>query len=139
MKGFVISVDAVIALVIAFAMLFSIAVHFNESRLNSLNEAKLALVSEDVLTVLEKNSKLQQAVLQGKNNEIAKYLNKTSQNLCFEINLIDFDNNSSALSTATKKGCEKGISVISVKRSFFVIEQEKFYWAEIKAWHKVNA
>ncbi|MFH1695072.1 MAG: hypothetical protein ABH850_01415 [Candidatus Micrarchaeota archaeon] len=136
MKGFVISIDSMIALVIAFAMLVSITGYFSNSKFDLLNEPKLAFVSQDVLTVLEKNNKLAEAVEENQNKEIGKYLNKTSNNLCFELNIFDYDNNSSALSTATKKGCKKGNSILSTKRSFF--SEEKFYWAELKSWYKVK-
>lgn len=138
MKGFIISFDAVIALIISFAMLVAISGNFAESQFSSLNETKLALISEDVLTVLEKNGKLDEAIKQNKNNEISKYLNKTSKNLCFELNMYDYDNNSSALNTVTKTQCKKtpALNEISTKRSFFY--NEKFYWAELKAWFKVT-
>ncbi|MBU2100851.1 hypothetical protein KKB11_06475, partial [Candidatus Micrarchaeota archaeon] len=102
-----------------------------------LKEIKLAVVSEDVLTVLEKSEKLENAVESNQNKEIGKYLNKTSKNLCFELNLFDFENSSSALSTVTKNGCKKisDVSVISTKRSFYSGGNNKFYWAELKAWN----
>lgn len=138
MKGFVISVDAVFGLIIAFALLLTSITYFAESSFSSLDEVKLGAVSEDVLTVLEKSGKLETAVRENKNKEIGKYLNKTSKNLCFELDVFDSDNNSSALSTATKKGCKKiqKVSLISTKRSFF--ENEKIYWAELKSWYKVK-
>jgi len=138
MKGFVISVDAVISLIITFSLLVAINGFFAEARPNSLNDIKLSAVSEDVLAVLEKTGKLENSVKENSNNEIAKYLNKTSLSLCFEINIYDYDHNSSALSSAAKKDCRKTdkMLVISTKRSFF--SEEKFYWAEMKSWHKVN-
>ncbi len=137
MKGFIISIDAVIALIISFALLVAISGNFAESKFSSLNETKLALISEDVLTVLEKSGKFEEAVKENKNKEISKYLNKTTKNLCFELNIYDYDNNSSALNTTSKKGCKKNaLTEISTKRSFFY--GEKFYWAELKAWFKVK-
>jgi len=137
MKGFVISVDAVFGLIIAFALLMTSIAYFAESSFSSLDDVKLELISEDVLIVLEKSGKLEQAVKENQNKEIGKYLNKTSKNLCFELNVFDFDGSSIALSTATKKSCKKeGNYVISTKRSFF--ENEKIYWAELKSWYAVN-
>ncbi len=137
-KGFIISIDAVIALLIAFAMLVSISTHFSASKHGFLADEKLSAVSKDVLTVLEKSGKLEEAVMENKNKELGKYLNKTSKNLCFELSVFDFDDDSSAFSSATKKGCKKNTgSVLSTKRSFFVPKNEKFYWAELKSWVKV--
>ena len=138
MKGVIISFDAVISLIITFTLLLVIMSFFAESSFSSLNDVKLSAVSEDVLTVLEKSGKLEQAVKENKNQEIGKYLNKTSKNLCFEVNLFDFDDSSSALSSATKKGCNKtqGNLLISTKRSFTV--NEKIYWAEMKSWYQVK-
>jgi hypothetical protein len=136
MKGFVISVEGLIGLSIAFALLLSITLNFSESKFGSFNETKLSLVSEDVLTVLEKSGKLENAVKENTSKEISKYLNKTSKNVCFEVNLFDYEDSSMALSTATKKGCKKTSSVTSIKRSFSI--EGKFYWAEMKAWHKVE-
>ncbi len=138
MKGFVISIDGIIALIIAFTMLLVITANFADSKYSSLSEVKLGLISEDILTVLEKSEKLEESVIENQNKEISKYLNKTSNNLCFELSVFDFDNNSSALSNVSKKGCTKTGSVISIKRSFFVSENEKFYWAEMRAWYKVK-
>ena len=139
-KGFIISIDAIIALLIAFAMLVSISANFSVSKHSSLADEKLSAVSKDVLTVLEKSGKLENAVVENKNKELGKYLNKTSENLCFEISVFDFDDNSSALSAVAKKDCKKNqteVSVLSTKRSFFVADNEKFYWAELKSWIKV--
>ncbi len=137
MKGFVISMDAVIGLIISFSLLIAVNGFFAESTFNSFNGAKLNAVSEDILSVLEKSGKLENAVKENKNNEIAKYLNKTSKNLCFEINIYKYES-MELISSATKKACKKKEAelIISTKRSF--IEKQEIYWAEMKSWHAVK-
>ncbi len=133
MKGFVISVDAVIALIIVFAMLAAITVNFSSQKI-SFSSLKTEIAGEDVLAVLEKSGMLEQAAESNSNNEIAKYLGRTAESQCFELNIIDEGNTS----TVTKKGCKKTNEMSSVKRIFFSEANEKFYLAELISWNKAE-
>ena len=85
--GFVISIDALIALVLLLSMFAAATAYYGGIRFEAGSSLALKQVASDSITVLEKSGKLEEAVLDDKVSEIRAFLNKLPKNICAEVNI----------------------------------------------------
>ena len=135
-KAFVISFDAVLALLVVFAFLvasFSLISRVSDS---GFNESFLQAFSFDSLKVLEASGKLQQAALENDSSGIDSFLNSLPYYYCARIDF--FEQGSSVPSIiASKPNCRNVPSNAFLARRFFAVSinsEPVFYTAELKSW-----
>lgn len=137
-KGFAISLDAVIALGLAFIFFAAVSYYFSFPESSSFRSLKLKEASFDLGAVLEKSGQLESAVKDNKTIELRRILNKTPNNLCFQLKVFSPASSNPVLSVR-KSGCPAKYSELtSIKRSFVVLENNdaNFYWGEVNAWNR---
>ncbi len=129
-NGFVLSLDAVLALLVALLMLGIIFSYLN-IRASALASNYLAQVSMDALALMEKNGALNEAVA-GNSSKANDVLRALPPSVCMNLKITD---SSGKLKLMLKKprcaGYEK--ELVSARRSF--VDGNNFYIAQGEAWY----
>lgn len=129
-NGFVLSLDAVLALLVALLMLGLIFSYLN-IRASALGSNYLAQVSGDALALMEKNGALGDAVA-GNSTKANDVLRALPPSVCMDVRITDA---SGRLKLLLKKprceGYEKELA--SARRSF--VFGDNFYIAQGEAWY----
>ena len=136
-KGFIISLDALVALLVFAVMLGSSAFYFGQVRFEAGGSVLLKEVASDALTVLDKTNVLQNAVEEGTGSEIRSFLGRLPYNQCAEVLVYSNADLGNASLSVLRQGCEKTFGELAtVKRSFFVESNGNlgFYIAVLKMW-----
>ncbi|AJF60497.1 MAG: hypothetical protein J4224_00055 [Candidatus Diapherotrites archaeon] len=140
-RGFIVSLDAVIAVFIFFIVLVSILFFLGRVGSSSFKALALKEFSADALTVLEKSGRLEKAVNENKSAELRQFLNKLPFNVCAEVKLFEQSDLANPFMSVKKPGCNVSPDEIIVLRSSFVVQQgadSNFFLAEINSWHRVE-
>jgi len=136
-KGFVISLDALIALLIFAVLIGTSAFYLEQAQAEARNSTLLKEAASDVLTVLDKTLVLETAIEDGSTTGIMSFLGKLPYNMCGEVLIYKNSDLSSIEVSVLRQGCSKTFDeVATVKRDFFVESNGslEFYIAELKAW-----
>lgn len=137
-KGFVITIDSFIAVTLMLFLIVAAFFYLSKVSLTSYDSVGLRSVVFDELAVLEKNSVLEQAVLQSSSEGLLSSLNYSPANYCFEVIVFDSTVSTPILHTL-KTGCVKtNKQTSSVERSFVVVDNDvaSFYVARATGWAK---
>lgn len=138
-KGWIISFDAVLALMVMLVLFVGISFYFSGVKNDSLESIKLQEFGFDVLTVLEKSGELEEAVKENDATELKRFIEKTQSQYCLSLELYSSSDVNNAEISVNKSDCSgKYSELISVKRSFLVEENSdlNFYLAKARAWVK---
>jgi hypothetical protein len=132
MKGFVITIDSIIALILSISLILIISSPLFKLRSSAWSDMQVKHLSMDSLTILEKSGILARAVEQNSSSELLYFMSTESTPLCMRIKVSGADGYTLYVE---KAGCtdEKGKSFLS-KRTF--ISGNKFYTAELHAWQR---
>jgi len=139
-KGFIISVDGMLALAVTLVLFISAAFYLAQVRSEAVSTISLREFSTDLATVLEKSEIFENAVDTGSVSEIRSLVNKMPDAICLEVKIYGSDDLDVADSIVLREGCtaiyeEK----TSAKRSFFVGgSNPSLYLGEVSAWYKVS-
>jgi len=127
-KGIVLTLDSILALVIAASMIV-VMLNMTESP-EYTSKDYLYSYMVDFLTVAEKDLTLRK-VVEGNNTPANDFLHSQPDNLCFNLSIYDEQGN--MVYTNSTDCSDKGWNVM-VKRSF--LEKTSFYMAELKGWYR---
>lgn len=136
-RGWVISFDAVLALMVMLVLFVGVSFYVSGAKQESLESIRLQEFAFDVLTVLEKSGKLEEAVRENNATELKRFIEKTQSQYCVSLELYPSDDINTAGISVSKSDCGgKYSELVSVKRSFLVKENNdlNFYLAKAKAW-----
>jgi len=140
-KGFVISFDALIAILVLLTMVVVATSYFGKARFEAGSSLALKGAAMDAITVLEKSGKLEEALADNKSSPVRPFLNRLAYNLCVELRAYpETDLNNHSL-LVLRPGCKRNFGdLATAKRSIFVEEGSNpgFYLAELDAWYRVN-
>ncbi|MBU1120407.1 hypothetical protein KJ660_00860 [Candidatus Micrarchaeota archaeon] len=138
-RGWIISFDAVLALMVMLVLFVGISFYVSGIKHESLESIRLQEFTFDVLSVLEKSGKIEEAVKGNDATELKRFIEKTQSQYCLSLELYSSDDMSNAVISVNKSDCGgKYSELVSVKRSFLVKENSdlNFYLAKAKAWVK---
>jgi hypothetical protein len=139
-KGFVISIDALIALVLLLSMLAAATAYYGGIKFEAGSSLALKQVASDSITVLEKSGKLEEAVNTDSVSDIRAFLNRLPGNICGEVSIYSKSGLENPLLLSLRPGCSKNfLDMASVKRSFLARSggSATAYLGEMKAWYRV--
>jgi len=135
MKGIVISMDALIALLVLIVILT-----LTNGYLNGIQEAEnrsllLKEQASDIATVLEKNGFLEEAVKTGQVNDIRSYLNRLPNSICAETIAFEAVDQNIVFSAVKPSCTQSSGEASSINRSFIMNDtQTNFYYARVTTW-----
>ena len=140
-KGFVISFDAMIALLLMLVMLITITAYLGNVKFEANSSVALREIAMDSLTVLDKSGKLENAVSTGRVNELRAFINKMHHSICTDLRIYSESDLNNAAMTVLRENCKKSFDdLATVKRS--IVAQNgsdaDFYLAELRAWYRVR-
>lgn len=135
-KGFVITLDAILALFVLGAMTAMMFWYLSAANYSANGDNYLKELSMDSLTVLEKSGKLASAVDENNLSEIRSFLSNLPRQMCAEILIYRAGENLPVLAAAGDCG-GRGNENASVKRGFVVQSEQSqvFYAAEMNSWY----
>jgi hypothetical protein len=130
MKGFVVTLDSIIALIVTISLIILVSSPALRVRPSAWSDAQVKRVSMDSLAILDKSGILARAVGQNSTSEIAYFMSTESTSLCMEVKVRGSDGYNLY---AEKSGCtNEGMRVFLSKRTLIV--GNKFYTAELRSW-----
>ncbi len=140
-KGFIISVDAFIALLLFFAIFAASTYYLGTAKFSAKNTILLKESAMDALTVLEKNGSLEKAIKENKPNYIRGFANRLPASLCAEVSIFGQNNMAEPVMTVLKSGCKKNFTepaTINKSVAARTGNAADYYIARITAWQKVS-
>ncbi len=130
MRGFVITVDAIMGLVFFFLIMGLLASY--SFKQTTANEIYLKDFSMDFLTVMEKTGRIE-ALVEGDSTRLREIIDRTPIALCLELSATDSEGN--RVSTIAKQGCgAHGNLLQTTSRPF--IYNESHYTATVQSWYR---
>ena len=116
-NGFLISFDALIALLVLFAMLITATLYFSGSQYSEQNNLILKSTAMDSLAVMEKTGILESAVAKDNSSELRGFLNRLPNSVCSDLRIFSNSDYNNAVISVLREGCEKAENSITIKRS----------------------
>ena len=140
-KGFLISFDALIALMVLFALFIAATAYFAQAEFQANNSVLLKEIAADSLTVLDKSGKLGSAIKSDKGAELRAFMNRLPHSICTDLRIYPESDLNNASFIVLREGCKKEFEdMATVKRSVLVRNGTNagFYIAELRAWQRVT-
>ncbi len=141
-KGFIISFEAIIALLV-FAVLIGTSVFYLEQSVpEARNSLLLKETASDTLTVLDKTTILQDAIDNRSSLGINSFFARLPYNKCAEVIIYNESDLNTAILSVLRQDCEKTFDELAtVKRGFFIESNGNldFYIAELNMWVRETA
>jgi hypothetical protein len=134
-KGFIFSLDAIIAVLIALFMITSIIFYISQNS-HSKNRENLNNIALDSLVLLEKNGALSATAISLDPSALDSYLGTLPDNICAKIDLFESQAGGGLHKTIShyRAGCPSSASYIISRRVF--IASGSTYLAELEVWHR---
>jgi len=134
-KGFIFSLDAIIAVLIALLMITSILFYLSQNS-HSPNRENLNNIALDSLVLLEKSGALSATVISLDPSALDSYLGTLPYNICARIELFESRADGSLSKTLShyRAGCSLPSSYIISRRVF--IASRITYLAELEVWQR---
>ena len=135
-RGFVISFDALLALFVVFSFLVASFALLSRAEEKGFGELSLQVFSFDVLKVLERSGKLQDAVVFEDSSSLDSFLNFLPYYYCARLEVFE-EGFQQPLIVAARTDCRNVPASFFLARSFFHANREGvlvFYTVELKAW-----
>jgi len=140
-KGFVISFDAVIALLLLTSLIVAATSYLSTVEFKAGNSLSLKEITMDSLTVLEKSGKLEKAISTDKSSEVRAFLNKLPYNVCADLRVYSGNDLSNHEFLVLRPGCKQNFKESATIERSVVVESGgnvSIYLAELRAWYRVN-
>ena len=131
MKGFVITIDGIIALIVFVSLFIIISSPALRTAPNSWSDVQVRRLSMDSLAILEKDGALARAVELNSSSELLYFMSSELPSLCMEITVRE---EGIPVMSAVKSGCVMEQSAFITRRSF--VSGGSFYIAELRAWSR---
>lgn len=134
-RGFFVSVDSILALLLSFSMFILITNITNDMRFDAWSDNHLQRYSMDLLAVLEKSGQLESSVITNDATSLREVISETSDAMCF---LMEVHGDSGIVFSIEKQDClPTGRRRLITRRSFMVSgDQTDKYTAITYAWYK---
>lgn len=135
MRGFAITLDGVIALLMIFLSIMLINLVVAQFGEYTFQENQLHLISYDVLSVMEKNGYLEGSLTN--TTMVREILENTPNNLCMTLSVYQ-NGSSTANYSITKSGCSAPEGDMRVARRSFIVNRggtSYFYTAKLESWY----
>ena len=140
-KGFVISIDAMLALVIILVMFAGITFYLSSIKFEAGTKVLLREMGMDAVTTLEKNGTLETAVRTSNTTEISSFLSQMPNSICGDLKVFNESDLNNHIFLAAKSGCLKNFEdSATVNRSFVVRNgsDADMHLARMTIWYKVT-
>ena len=142
MKGFVLTMDATLAVVVAIVLSAIAVTLYNTSSLPSAESSQLFAVGNDMLTVLFKSVKLQAYVGQNPtavNPQLGQYLQLLPAQYCGNVTVTTYSYSGGSFTLRDNfnnitAGCPKTRDLFKSKRVFAEFGKQRFGLAEMEVW-----
>lgn len=145
MKGFAITIDAIIALSLATLMFASILTVIPEASINNYNKKQLSNLGNDILAVMDGTGRLSYYVGQSSSfiqEELGYYLTFLPQTFCGNITLKIYSGNIGPPTSFSlvdsysnqTQNCAKTNDFVKVKRMFINYENQRYGLTEFDLW-----
>ena len=137
-KGFVITVDAMVATFVFFSFLLVVNQYYGQIQVRAWNDAELARFSEQALGVLEKSGELEYALISNQGSRIRSYLNDFPGNVCGQVFVYAQSDLNVPRLSVSKEGCAQSYDVLASAQRSVVIHYGSdlnFFVAQLNGWH----
>ncbi|MEM4389352.1 MAG: hypothetical protein QXG98_01680 [Candidatus Micrarchaeia archaeon] len=134
MRGFLISLDAVLAVLLAFFFLATSLLIAGNIKSVASEEAQLKRVSEDVLAVLERTGRLALTPEAGGASEVTEVFLSAPDSACFRLRVLRASD-LKIRRVVVRPGCGEPEESHQVTKRSFVFGRE-FYIAELTSWRR---
>jgi len=138
-KGFVISVDVLISLMMVSFIIVASLFYLSQVTLTSWNSVDLLNVTQDEAMILDKSAVFETSLSQNSAEPILASINASPENYCFEVSVFSQSDFTLPLLHTIKTGCVKRSSDLSSVEQTFVVHSGGsvlFYVARIEGWIK---
>ena len=137
-KGFIITFDAVIAVLVLFIMMISTSFYWSQAVLKAEDDKQVKALSLDFITALEKSGKIESAVTSNSTLALSSLLHKLPNRLCGEVLVYPASDLNNAALIAGRKECSVKDEVFSAKRSIIVTQGNdvNFSLATLNLWRR---
>jgi len=132
-KGIIFTLDAIFALMAALTIISASLFYMGQVGKIPFNKQALGKISQDSLTILEKDGTLGKAVEIGSAATLSSFLNSLPSNLCGKIEINDASKNN--ILAALKPGCT-GSNELVISVRAFVGNNFNVYYARMEIWYK---
>ena len=132
-KGVVITLDSIFAILATLTIITSVLFYMGQISKIPYNKQSLSRISQDSLTILEKDGTLKRSIETGTAAMIGSYLESLPKQICAEIYLKD--SNKNMILNITRTGCiypEESV----VQRRVFIANNLTIYYARMESWFK---
>ncbi|MEM3030493.1 MAG: hypothetical protein QXH27_02050 [Candidatus Micrarchaeia archaeon] len=134
MKGFFISLDAVLAVLLAFLLLATSLLVAGDIKSVAAEEVQLKRVSEDILAVLEKSGRLALTPEAGGASEVTEVFLAAPDSACFRLRVLRASD-LKIRRVIVRPGCGNPEEFHQVTKRSFVFDRG-FYIAELTSWRR---
>ncbi|HIH42785.1 TPA: hypothetical protein HA246_04010 [Candidatus Woesearchaeota archaeon] len=133
-SGFIYTLDAIFALVIAATIIIASFQYLSQTHIARFNRSDLGRLSNDALSVLERDSGLSN-VVSGSTSNVQSYLNTLPMQMCGNLSVFSVSN--TLVGSIQKTGCDSAsVDEIVVARRVFVHSNSSTYYARLEAWYR---
>ena len=139
-KGFIISLDALVALSILLSVLMLSSFYLGQAQYSAANSLILKENAADILSTLEKNGALEEAVATDKPAPIRSFLNKLPDSICADLSIYGSTDLNSAVMDVLRPGCRKNFTDSATLNGSFIVQEgsdANFYIARAMVWFRV--
>ncbi|NYZ78589.1 hypothetical protein H0N99_00400 [Candidatus Micrarchaeota archaeon] len=136
-RAFIFTLDAILAIILCTILFFSAYSILSQFQYSTVRDTALFDVSADVLTSLEKNNTLRNAIYYSRNSDISAILSNSSSNVCSDLVIYSSDNK--PLLIAQRADCKCTGSRSLLVRSFIIPNSNgtlSAYFAKMEACYK---
>ncbi|MEM3555136.1 MAG: hypothetical protein QXF56_00200 [Candidatus Micrarchaeia archaeon] len=131
MRGFVITIDGIIGLIVFLSLFIVVSSPAMKVTQSAWESAHMRKISMDSLAVLEKSGVLSRAVEANSSSELIYFMSTEFSSVCTQITV----EGEEYMLSVVKPGCEKIQGGFVVARRSFV-ENGRYYIAEMKVWNR---
>ena len=130
-KGLILTLDAIFAIIAAMAIITASLYYTAQVSKVPYNKQALNRISQDTLTILEKDDTFKNAIETDSNTSITLFLDALPDQICARIDLKS--SAQSVVQSSSKTNCVSSDESVFVRRSF--VNGFSIYYAEIEAWY----
>jgi len=139
-NGFVISFDALAALLIFLVLLATATAYLAKAEFKAGSSLSLKETAMDCLAVLEESGKLEKAVSSDRSNELRGFLNTLPYSICADLRVYSQNDLNTPALLVLRPGCRQNFRESATIQRSIVVESAPnplFYIAELRAWYRV--
>jgi hypothetical protein len=138
-KGFVFTVDAIIAMISAGFIIMGAMFFLTQSSDIPFHKQDLQLSAMDALAILERDGSLNLTVVRGEYSNLTKFMNAMAPHICANIKVYNVSYSTFEVLGffvyENKTDCDYDSEESAVTRRIFVA-RNKTYFAEMETWYK---